>query len=131
MKYLRHGRFGLLPHDGFEQIRWASDPDDRDAGIYVIDDGDDHCMVSRLVGISPDGCTYSLVARVKRLDFEEVRSGWAEPANLFLQAKEFTVCGVVQGAISNVVRVAGYRRYKDVPADYLPPNGPIEFDGPL
>jgi hypothetical protein len=131
MKYLRHGRFGLSHDDELEQIRWASGPDHRDAEIYVIDDGTDHCMVSRLVGLSPDGCTYCLVARIKRLDFEDVRSGQAEVIDLFSRGKELTLCGVVQGAVSNVVRVAGYRKYRDVPIDYLPPAGLIEFDGPL
>jgi hypothetical protein len=131
MKYLRHGRFGLSPDDEFEQIRWASGADDPDARIYVIDDGDDHCMVSRLVGVSPDGCTYCLVARVKRLDFEDVRAGWAQPVDLFSRGKEFTLCGVVEGTISNIFRVAGYRRHKDVPVDYLAPAGFIEFDRPL
>jgi hypothetical protein len=131
MKYLRHGLFGSSNDEGPDHIRWASGPDDRDAEIYVIDDRNEHCMVSRLVGVSPDGCTYCLVARVKRLDFEDVRSGRAEPLDLFSRAKEFTLCGVFEGAISNVVRVAGYRRYKEVPAAYLPPTGLIEFDGPL
>jgi hypothetical protein len=131
MKYLGHGRIGSSHDDGLDQIRWASGPDDPDAEIYVIDDGDGHCMVSRLVGLSPDGCTYCLVARVKRLDFEDVRSGRAEVLDLFSRGKQFTLCGVVEGAISNVVRVAGYRRYKDVPANYLPPTALIEFDGPL
>jgi len=131
MKYLRHGGLGSSRDEGPDQIRWTSDPDDRDTGIYVIDDRSDHCMVSRLVGVSPDGCTYFLVARVKRLDFEDVRSGRAESLGLFSRGKEFTLCGVVEGAISNVVRVAGYRRYKDVPAAYLPPTGLIEFDAPL
>jgi hypothetical protein len=128
MKYLRHARIGSSHDDGLDQIRWSSGPD---AHIYVIDDGDGHCMVSHLVGLSPDGCTYCLVARVKRLDFEDVRSGRAEALDLFSLGKEFTLCGVVEGAISNVVRVAGYRRYRDVPSDYLPPAGLIEFDGPL
>jgi hypothetical protein len=131
MKDLRHGRFGLSSDDEFEQIRWDSGADDPDARIYVIDDGDDHCMVCRLVGTSPDGCTYCLVARVKRLDFEDVRAGWAEPVDLFSRGKEFTLCGVVEGTISNIFRVAGYRRYRDVPGDYLPPTGFIEFDRPL
>jgi hypothetical protein len=131
MKYLRHGRLGSSNDDGPDHIRWASGPDDRNAEIYVIDDGNDHCMVSRLVGASPDGCTYCLVARVKRLDFEDVRSGRADVLDLFVPGKEFTLCAVVEGAISNVVRVAGYRKYRDVPADYLPPTGFIEFDEPL
>ncbi|HXA32667.1 MAG TPA: hypothetical protein VNV87_10430 [Acidimicrobiales bacterium] len=134
MKYLGHGRFGLSHDDALDQIRWASGPhgpDDPGAEIYVIDDGYDHCMVSRLVGVSPDGCTYCLVARVKRLDFEDVRAGRAQALDLFSRGKEFTVCGVVEGSISNVIRVAGYRRYREVPADYLPPTTLIEFDGPL
>jgi hypothetical protein len=104
--------------------------EDADEGVpvYVIDDGSDHCMVARLVGGSPDGCTYSLVARIKRVDFDDVRAGWAPAADLFRHGKEFTLCGVVEGSVSNVVRVAGYRRYKHVPDEYLPPAPFIEFD---
>lgn len=76
MKYLRHGRFGSSPDHELQQIRWAS-ADDRDARVYVIDDGNDHCMVARLVGVSADGCTYCLVARVKRTDSKT--SGQAGP----------------------------------------------------
>ncbi|HEV3132070.1 MAG TPA: hypothetical protein VGY51_08920 [Acidimicrobiales bacterium] len=71
------------------------------------------------------------MARVKRLDFEDVRAGWAQPVDLFSRGKEFTLCGVVEGTISNIFRVAGYRRHKDVPVDYLAPAGFIEFDRPL
>jgi hypothetical protein len=132
MKYLRHGRIGS-PSGDHESggIRWSGAGRDGDPGIFVIDDGDDHCMVARLVGASPDGCTYCLVARIKRLDFEDVRAGWAEPTELFSGGKEFTLCGVVEGPVSNVIRVAGYRRYKDVPVEYLPPSGFIDLDGTL
>ena len=88
-------------------------------------------MVARLVGGSADGCTYCLVARVKRVDFEDVRAGWAQAIDLFSRGREFTLCGVVEGAVSNVVRVADYRKYKDVPPDYLPPASYIAFDQPL
>jgi hypothetical protein len=131
MNYLRHARLGASHDGGLGHIRWVSGPEDPDAGIYVIDDGSGHCMVSRLVGVAPDGCTYCLVARVKRLDFEDVRSGRAKVLDLFAPGKEFTLCGVAEGAISNVVRIAGYRKYRDVPPDYLPPTGFIEFDEPL
>jgi hypothetical protein len=131
MKYLRHARLGRSPDREFDQIRWASADDERGAIVYAIDDGDDHCMVARLVGVSADGCTYCLVARVKRLDFEDVRAGWAQSVDLFSRGKEFTLCGVVEGALSNVVRVAEYRKYKDVPIDYLPPASFIVFDRPL
>jgi hypothetical protein len=99
--------------------------------VYVIDDGSDHCMVARLVGASPDGCTYCLVARIKRPDFDDVRAGWSPATDLFTVGKEFTLCGVVEGSVSNVVRVGGYRRYKHVPAEYLPPSPFIEFDEPI
>jgi hypothetical protein len=101
---------------------------DEGGPVYVIDDGSDHCMVARLVGSSPDGCTYSLVARIKRPDFDDVRAGWAPATDLFTRGKEFTLCGVVEGSVSNVVRVAGYRRYKHVPVEYLPPSPFIRFD---
>jgi hypothetical protein len=133
MKYLRHGRGGPSSDDpGSGRIRWASDDMDADgdaaAAVYVIDDGYDHCMVARRVGASPDGCTYCLVARIKLLDFDDVLAGWADPAGLFSLGREFTLCAVVEGPVSNVARVAGYRRLKDVPADYLPPSPCINFD---
>jgi hypothetical protein len=120
-----------------DQVTEADGATDTDGGtdegvpVYVIDDGSDHCMVARLVGESPDGCTYSLVARIKRVDFDDVRAGWAPAADLFSHGKEFTLCGVVEGSVSNVVRVAGYRRYKHVPVEYLPPSPFIEFDEPI
>jgi hypothetical protein len=108
----------------------VTDETDEDEGVpvYVIDDGSEHCMVARLVGASPDGCTYALVARIKRVDFDDVRAGWSAAADLFTHGKEFTLCGVVEGSVSNVVRVAGYRRFKHVPDEYLPPSPFIEFD---
>ena len=129
MKFLRHGRSG--PDRGVEdadRIRWSSDDEEPRSAVYAIDDGYGHCMVGRLVGASPDGATYCLVARVKHLDFDEVRGGWAAAADLFSLAKEFALTAVSEGSVSNVVRVAGYRRYRDVPAEYLPPSPYIEFD---
>jgi hypothetical protein len=131
MKYLRHGWFATSSDsDSIDHIRWKSSDGDEPA-LYAIDDGYDHCMVSRVVGSSPDGCTYCLVARTLRLDFEEGRNGEMEPSELFSLGDEFTLCGVVAGSISNVVRVAGYRRLEDVPRDFLPPSGFIEFGEPL
>jgi len=132
MKYLRHGRGGHSSDDpGSGRIRWASDAEadeDAAAAVYVIDDGYDHCMVARTVGASPDGCTYCLVARIKLLDFDDVRAGWTEPAGLFSLGREFTLCAVADGPVSNVVRLANYRRIKDVPTDYLPPSPYVDFD---
>jgi len=84
-------------------------------------------MVARFVGSSPDGCTYCLVTRAKRLDFEDVRYGRAEASALFSLGHGFSLCSVVEGPISNVVQVVRYRRFRDVPDDYLPPTTFIEF----
>jgi hypothetical protein len=127
MKYLRHGWSSWSSDpDAIDRIRWKSADGDEPA-LFVIDDGYDHCMVARFVGSSPDGCTYCLVARIMRLDFEEVHNGEMEPSELFSLGKGFTLCGVVAGSVSNVVRVASYRRFKDVPSDFLPPSRFIEF----
>jgi hypothetical protein len=108
MKYLRHAWFSSSSEsDAIDHIRWKStDVDGDEPALFVIDDGYDHCMVARFVGSSPDGCTYCLVARILRLDFEEVRNGEMEPSELFSLGKGFTLCGVVAGSISNIVRVA-------------------------
>ncbi len=125
MKYLRHGWFSTSSDS--DPIRWKSGEDDEHAAVYVIDDGYDHCMVGRFVGASPDGCTYCLVTRTKRLDFEDARHGEGEPSTLFSLGKHFSLCCIAEGSISNVVRVASYRRFGDVPVDYLPPSTFIQF----
>jgi hypothetical protein len=128
MKYLRHARSDLSSDDENGQVRWASSTGEGDDRLYAIDDGWEHCMVARPVGAAPDGCTYCLVARVPRLDFEEVRAGWSEPADLLAVGTGFTLCGVAEGAVSNVFRAAAYRKYKDVPTEFLPPAEFIAFD---
>ena len=126
MKYLRHGQHGpLTGHDAPEELRLAVSSGDET--VYVIDDGASHCMVARRVGSAPDGCLYCLVARVKIDDVQDVRDGWAPLSGLFSLGRELTLCGVVEGSVSNVVRVASYRKYRDVPDEYLPPSPIIEF----
>ncbi|MGH9096393.1 MAG: hypothetical protein ACRDWB_03135, partial [Acidimicrobiales bacterium] len=126
MKYLRHGQHGpLTGHDAPEELRLAVNRGDET--IYVIDDGSSHCMVARRVGSAPDGCLYCLVARVKIDDVQDVRDGWASLSGLFSLGRELTLCGVVEGSVSNVVRVASYRKYRDVPDEFLPPSPFIEF----
>jgi hypothetical protein len=130
MKYLRHGQHGpLTGHDAPEELRLAVSTEDEI--LYVIDDGASHCMVARRVGSAPDGCLYCLVARVKIDDVQDVRDGWAPPSGLFALGRELTLCGVVEGSVSNVVRVAAYRKYRDVPDEYLPPSPFIEFPDTL
>ena len=127
MKFLRHRQFesSILIDD---QIRWATSDGDLRTAAFVIDDGDRHCMLSRMVGSASDQTTYHLVARVKRLDFEEVRSGWTEVGDLWEKAREFTLCAVAEGDVSNVVRVETYRRFRDIPADYRSPSDLVAFD---
>ena len=130
MKYLRHGQHGpLTGHDAPEELRLAVSAGDQT--VYVIDDGASHCMVARRVGSAPDGCLYCLVARVKIADVQDARDGWAPLSGLFSLGRELTLCGVVEGSVSNVVRVAAYRKYRDVPAEYLPPSPFIEFPDTL
>ena len=125
MKDLRHKMFSTASDS--DVIRWESGNEDARSTIFAIDDGYDHCMVARLVGASPDGCTYCLVTRVKRLDFEEVLQGQAEASTLMPLGHRFTLCGVTEGSISTVVHVAIYRRVNDVPVEYLPGTQFIQF----
>jgi hypothetical protein len=130
MKYLRHGQHNALTgQNAPETLRLAIGSED--GTIYAIDDGASHAMVARRVGSAPDGCLYCLVARVRIEAVLDRREGLAPPAELFAAGKELTLCGVVEGSVSNVVRVASYRRYRDVPADYLPPSPFIEFSDTL
>ena len=130
MKYLRHGQHGpLTGHDAPEELRLAVTAGDEI--LYVIDDGASHCMVARRVGTAPDGCLYCLVARVKIEDVQDVREGVGTALRPLLPRAELTLCGVVEGSVSNVVRVASYRKYRDVPDEYLPPAPFIEFPDTL
>ncbi|HWE71131.1 MAG TPA: hypothetical protein VG205_12235 [Acidimicrobiales bacterium] len=130
MKYLRHGQHGALTgQNAPEDLRLAIGSEDQ--AIYAIDDGASHAMVARRVGSAPDGCLYCLVGRVRIEAVQDAREGWAPPADLFAGAKELTLCGVVEGSVSNLVRVASFRKYRDVPAEYLPPSPFIEFPDTL
>jgi len=125
MKDLRHKVFSST--SGTDVIRWKSGGGDAQSAMYAIDDGYDHCMVTRMVGASPDGCTYCLVTRVKRLELEEARQDQADISTLMSLGHGFTLCGVIEGSISNVVHVARYRRVKDVPVEYLPGSPFVHF----
>ncbi len=121
-----HGRSHGDSLDGAERLQTLLGAGD--ATVAVIEDGDDHCMVARDLGSSPDGCRFVLVARLSRLDVEDVLAGWTEAAGLFALASGFTLCGVFQGDVSNVIEAADYRHLRDVPAEYLPPSPPLTFE---
>jgi hypothetical protein len=126
MKYLRHGQHGLVTgRDADDELRLVVG--DGDDAIYLIDDGPAHAMVARPLGAAPDGCLYCLVARVQIEDVEQLRQGWIPASDLFVLGAELTLCAVADGPVSNVIRVRGYRKYRDVPVEFLPPEPFIDF----
>ena len=123
MKYLRHVHlFG----GGGAEIRETFG--DGDHAVYVLDDGRNHCLVSRKVGTSPDGCTYCLVAQIPIAIYEELLDG-ASPDTAFSDARTFSLCAVFEAldGVSNVAVSERYDTVDEVPSQYLPPNPPIVF----
>jgi hypothetical protein len=124
MKYHRRLRLG---HRDDEQIRVALG--EGTEAIYVIDDGPNHCMIGRLVGSSPDGCTYCLVANGDIGVYWRYADGDLPLAELFSSTRHPSLCAVYEAdqGPSNVVDVERFSHARDIPAEYLPPHPPIEF----
>ena len=100
--------------------------------LYVVDDGPDHCMISRLIGRSPDQCVYCLVARISMYEYEQLVEGEIPLAEAFADARDICLCGVFEDVgASNVIVVAHYRHGDSVPDEYLPPAPFREFPEPL
>jgi hypothetical protein len=122
MKERRHIQWHLLPsHERHERIRECLDADDYT--LYCIDDGGHHAMIARRVGVSPDGCEYSLIGRISRQRYEELRDEIVLLVNCFDTATEIRLCGtdVEEGTrSSNVFDVANYESVDDIPDDYRP-----------
>jgi hypothetical protein len=122
LKERRHVQWHLLPvHERHDRIRECLEADDYT--LYCIDDGRHHAMVGRRVGASPSGCEYTLLGRVTRQRYEELRDEVVLLANCFDTATELRLSGVaVEEDIrsSNVFDVAAYDSIDDVPAEYLP-----------
>ena len=122
MKERRHIQWHLLPaHERHERIRECLEADDYT--IYCIDDGGHHAMIGRRVGASPSGCEYSLIGRISRQLYEELRDEVVPLVNCFDTATELRLSGVaVEESIrsSNVFDVANFDSIDDVPADYRP-----------
>ena len=101
---------------------------DGDSAIYMIDDGRDHCMISRLVGHSPDGCVYCLAARISIYRYVQLRDGEVELAEAFSDAHDICLCGVFEDELaSNVILVEHYKRADSIPDEYLPPAPFLDF----
>ncbi len=122
MKERRHTQWHLLPtHEQHERIRECLEADDYT--LYCIDDGRHHAMIGRRVGASPSGCEYTLLGRIARQRYEELRDEVVLLVNCFDTATEMRLCGVaVEEDIrsSNVFDVAKYDSIDDVPEDYRP-----------
>jgi hypothetical protein len=91
--------------------------------LYCIDDGRHHAMIGRRIGTSPTGCEYTLIGRISRQRYEELRDEVVLLANCYDTATEMRLCGVaVEEDIrsSNVFDVANYESIADVPEDYRP-----------
>jgi hypothetical protein len=122
MKERRHTQWHLLPaNERHERIRECLESDDYT--LYCIDDGRRHAMIGRRVGASPTGCEYTLLGRISRQRYEELRDEIVLLVNCFDEATEMRLCGVdVEEDIrsSNVFDVAIYDSIADVPEDYRP-----------
>jgi hypothetical protein len=124
MKYRRHGHL-LSRSEVAIRARYG----EGDRTVYVIDDGWKHCTVSRMVGSSDDGCVYVLVARIDMAAYQELHDGASGAEAAFAGADEPCLCAVYEdpGSVSNVSLVESYHAIADVPIDYLPPHGAVEF----
>ena len=122
MKDRRHIQWHLLPaHERHERIHECLEAGDYT--LYCIDDGAHHAMIGRRVGDSPSGCEYTLLGRITRKRYEELRDEVVLLANSFDTATEMGLCGVVveeSFLSSNVFDVANYGSIGDVPTDYRP-----------
>jgi hypothetical protein len=124
MKYRRHGHL-LNRADVAVRERYGTG----DHAVYVIDDGRNHCTVSRAVGSSPDGCRYCLVARISAVAYEELADDEGRTDDIFVDADEISLCAVFEAeeAVSNVSLVEEFASIHDVPVGYLPPAPVIVF----
>jgi hypothetical protein len=122
MKDRRHTQWHLLPaHERHERIRECLEADDYT--LYCIDDGRHNAMIGRRVGVSPSGCEYTLLGRISRQRYEELRDEVVLLANCFDTATEMGLCGVaVEEDIrsSNIFDVAVYGSIDEVPEEYRP-----------
>ncbi len=128
MKYHRHLQFG---HDGGGDTEHVLG--EGDGTVYALGDGVKWYMVGRLVGESPDGSVYCLVASIDAEDFGFYASGVTPATAVFSATKHPTLCAVYEGrdGPSNVTDVYHYRRGRDIPEEYLPPSPYVRFDSPL
>jgi hypothetical protein len=124
MKYRSHGHF-LGRAEATIRERYGSG----DGAVYILDDGRKHCLVSRMVGASPDGCTYCLVAQITMASYEQLVDQRSPVENIFDGARQACLCVVYEevDAVSNVAVVESFDAIDQVPVEYLPPSPAIVF----
>jgi hypothetical protein len=128
MKDRAHGGIHLFGHPA----RIRAHAGHGDARVYAIDDGPHHCMVGRAVGATPDGCVYSLVARVDLPTWQSCASGAIDGRQLFLASHEAGLSGTVEtDGVSNVFDVDWYESPDGIPGQYLPPGPFVTFAADL
>jgi hypothetical protein len=95
----------------------------------MIDEGRKHCMVGRLVGTSPDGCTDCLVARIAMASYERLLGNETLTDEMFFDARELRLCVVFEAedAVSNVSVIETFATLDEVPVEYLPLRPMIAF----
>jgi hypothetical protein len=128
MKYRRHLHFGSRAGDAFR----ARLGDDRDP-VYVLDDGPEHFMACREVGMDDEGLKYYLIGRITLWVYEGFADDDVDIAGVFSEGDDLCLCGVYEATegASNVLLVESYRGIEDVPTDYLPSNPLIRFSDDL
>jgi hypothetical protein len=124
MKYLQHGH---LFSKAESVIRESYG--DGDSVVYVMDDGRKHCLISRLVGMSSEGCVYPLVGRITIESYERLIDDHTWTDGIFEEAEDLCLCAVFEarGAVSNVSVVRSFASVDEVPPEYLRPGPALQF----
>jgi len=124
MKYLQHGH---LFSKAESVIRESYG--DGDHVVYVMDDGRKHCLISRLVGTSSEGCVYPLVGRITIEAYERLVDDHTLTDRIFDEADSLCLCAVFEAreAVSNVSVVRSFAGVDEVPPEYLPPGPALTF----
>jgi hypothetical protein len=124
MKYRRHRTFRRGDDD---VLRVAlGEGDER---VYVTDDGDSHVMMTRQVGVDPQGVEYFLVGRMRFDDYSDYANGFKQVGNVCSDASELALCSAYAAldAVSNVTLVERYKSVAKVPEEYLPGTPLLHF----
>ena len=133
MKARRHTQWHLLASsERHERLRETLGTGDDE--IHAIDDGRHHVMIARVGGSTGDDVEYSLVGRLTRASFEELRGGEVPISAAFEAATELVLCGaaVEEGVeSSNIFDVARFGSADEVPNEYLPGTQSHHFAQPL